>query len=109
MEPITKLRRHRNGRPVWPSSPIVSATARLRGTKAAAAAAAKAAEPRTWTVTVACRKHRRSLTIQADTKPEACSLAIETYRAETKVPAQTSVLVTECAPADNGPNRPEAA
>lgn len=102
------LRRDRRGRPEWPTGPVQSTTGRNRPGLLASIAARKASEPRTWTVTVVCKSHRRSLTIDAHTKPAACTAAIAQYRAETKMPPQTSVLVTECVIADE-PTGPEAA
>lgn len=105
---VHRLTRDRHGNVPWPTEPIQSLTGRVRQATAIVVERRRAAPPRSWTVTVACKRHRRSLTVEAPNKPTACRLAIDTYRAETKMPRSTSVLVTECIPAP-GPDGPAAA
>lgn len=106
---VHRLHRDRHGNVPWPTEPIQSFTGRVRQAAGIVAERRRAEAPRTWTVTVACKNHRRSLTIEAPTKPKACMLAIDTYRAETKMPSSTSVLVTECVPATDPQGPKEAA
>lgn len=97
MASVHRLTRDRHGNlPPWPTAPIQSITGRVRQAAGIVAERRRAAQPVSWDVTVACKRHRRTITVVADTKPKACVEAIATYRADTGMPRSTSVLVTEC-------------